>query len=86
MLGGDAGGATHIWAPGTAILTRLFCDRVIVKKDSVDLRECCRVERFQWSELSSAGRLMDGGVQSGTGTLIKDWRRRRAAKIENWAQ
>lgn len=30
-MGEMLGGATHIWAPGAAILTQLFFDRVIVK-------------------------------------------------------
>lgn len=32
LWAGEDGSATHIWAPGTAILTWLFCDRVIVKR------------------------------------------------------
>lgn len=46
---GNAVGETYIWAPGTAILTRLFFDRLIVKRLMAIWEGGCRLGRFQGS-------------------------------------
>lgn len=81
--GGSPGGATHIWAPGTAILTLLISDRDLFEK--VDwLREGCRVRRFR---SSCRCWLVDGGrsvweqsISEGYGRAAKNRRKLGAVK------